>query len=154
MVVADALGAGAPGQAQRLERRRIHGRHRATFDLFVARGFTAPDTGGTAGDLSGNNAKLRTAMASSAAATRRAATATLTPGTRVLDADPVDSLTVAVPATASVVLAQSAVLFARAQGEHPLLLALNEGFVIQATVPATGTWQFAVTTEWDEIQVF
>jgi hypothetical protein len=30
----------------------------------------------------------------------------------------------------------------------------NEGFVIRATVPATGLWSFAVTTEWDEVVVF
>jgi hypothetical protein len=32
-----------------------------------------------------------------------------------------------------------------------LLLAQNEGFVVRATVPATGTWQFGVTVVWTEV---
>src|SRR5262249_46381682 len=85
-----------------------------TFDLWLARAFTVADSGGAAIDLSGNHAKLRTSMASSSAAIRCATTAALVAGTRVLDPDPVDSLNVAVPATASAVLAQNVVLFAKA----------------------------------------
>jgi hypothetical protein len=125
----------------------------ASFDVMVARAFTAQYTGGSAADLSGNNTKLRTSMAGSLALIQYAGTAALTPGTRTLDADPADTLNVAAPTTVSTVIA-TATLFAKAQGEHPLLLAQNEGFAIRATVPATGTWQFAVTAEWDEIQVF
>jgi hypothetical protein len=39
-------------------------------------------------------------------------------------------------------------------GEHPLILAQNEGIVIQATVPATGTWQFGVKIDWTEITAY
>jgi hypothetical protein len=39
-------------------------------------------------------------------------------------------------------------------GEWPLVLAQNEGFIIRATVPATGTWDFAVTMEWSEVSAF
>jgi hypothetical protein len=45
----------------------------------------------------------------------------------------------------------STTLFEKPMGEHPLLLAASEGFVIHASMPVVGTWQFAVTTEWDEI---
>jgi len=45
-------------------------------------------------------------------------------------------------------------MFEAAQGEHPPLFVQNEGFVIQASVPATGVWQFAVMAEWDEITLF
>jgi hypothetical protein len=38
--------------------------------------------------------------------------------------------------------------------EMPLLLAQNEGFVLRATVPATGTWQFGVTVVWAEITAY
>lgn len=36
----------------------------------------------------------------------------------------------------------------------PLELAANEGFIVRATVPATGTWQAQVTVEWSEVNVF
>jgi hypothetical protein len=36
-------------------------------------------------------------------------------------------------------------------GEWPLVLVQNEGFIIRATVPATGTWEFGVLLEWSEI---
>jgi hypothetical protein len=42
-------------------------------------------------------------------------------------------------------------LFERMQGEMPLLLAQNEGFLLRATVPQTGTWSFSIAAEWDEI---
>ena len=35
--------------------------------------------------------------------------------------------------------------------EYPLLFEQNEGFVIRATVPATGTWQFSINVEWAEV---
>jgi hypothetical protein len=126
----------------------------ATFDIYAARAFTAQYTGGAAVSLSGNAAKLRTAMSPSAALIQCATTAALTPGTRTLDVNPIDSLNLAVSATANTPIAQGAVLFDKQQGSHPLTLAQDEGFVIQATVPATGTWQFAVVAEWDEVAAF
>ena len=38
--------------------------------------------------------------------------------------------------------------------ESPLVLAQNEGFVIRATVPATGTWQFGCTVTWTELTAY
>jgi hypothetical protein len=35
--------------------------------------------------------------------------------------------------------------------EYPVLYEQNEGFVIRATVPATGTWTFEVQVEWAEV---
>jgi hypothetical protein len=35
-------------------------------------------------------------------------------------------------------------------GDYPLALANNEGFIIAATVPATGTWNLSVATDWEE----
>jgi hypothetical protein len=34
--------------------------------------------------------------------------------------------------------------------EYPLVLAPNEGVVIEATVPATGTWTFYAGFDWEE----
>jgi hypothetical protein len=37
--------------------------------------------------------------------------------------------------------------------EYPVMFEQNEGFVIRCTVPATGTWVFAVNVEWSEVLV-
>jgi hypothetical protein len=127
----------------------------ATFDLFAARQFTAPYGGGAQADLSGDHAQLRTSMGTSLANIMVATTAALTPGTRTLDPDPLNSITVVAPSTAfAPYINQTLPLFEKLQDEHPLMLVTNEGFVIRATVPATGLWSFAVTTEWDEVVVF
>jgi hypothetical protein len=126
----------------------------ATFDLFVARSFTALDTGGQPATLSGNNGKLRTAYASTVSDIVRSTTGALTPGTRTLDNSPIESWNVAVTNGANTPLMPTPYkLFDKAPGEMPLLLAQNEGFVILATVPATGIWTFAIGAEWDEVAV-
>jgi hypothetical protein len=124
-----------------------------TFDMFVARQFTVNDTGGTIANLYQSNV-LRTIMSSSLAQITFASTGALIPGTRTVDPYPLDSQTVVAPQTAGAPFtATRMTLFEKLQGEHPLLLAANEGFVVRVTVPAAGvgTWQFAVTTEWDEV---
>ncbi|WP_456679475.1 hypothetical protein [Bradyrhizobium sp. S3.7.6] len=125
-----------------------------TFSAIAARTFTAFDTGGTT--ISTSTGKLRSAMPSSSAAVMVANTTALTPGTRTLDASPFARMDLAAPTTATTTFAVQASqsldgLFSRAVDEHPLLLGLNEGFVIQATVPATGTWSCVLTVAWDEV---
>jgi hypothetical protein len=39
-------------------------------------------------------------------------------------------------------------------GEHPIILAQNEGIVIRATVPATGVWTAGFTIKWCELAAF
>jgi hypothetical protein len=126
------------------------------LQMFDARSFSASDSGGTAATLTGNNGKLRTSFATTGVADMRvSSTATLTAGTRTLDSDPLAAIDLAVGTTASVqYAAPSLVLYEPKAGEYPLVLANNEGFVIQATVPATGTWQFTVQVEWDELPAF
>ncbi|HEY2243450.1 MAG TPA: hypothetical protein VGH47_04400 [Xanthobacteraceae bacterium] len=122
------------------------------FNIYAARSFTAIGSGGLAADLSGNNNKLRTSMASSASSIAYSNTGGMTPGTRTLDAAPMDSWVA--PATAAGVpfLDSPMVIFDKQLGEqHPLLLAQNEGFVVTAKVPNDGTWSFGVTTRWDEL---
>ena len=122
-----------------------------TINMFVARSFSASDTGGTAGTLTGNNGKMRTTFATTGIADFRiASTATLTAGTRTKDADPFATIATSVPATAGQAIIPMTNLYSCLQGERPLELAASEGFVIEATVPATGTWQFGVSVEWDE----
>lgn len=120
---------------------------------FIARAFSASDSGGTGGTLTANNAKLRTAYATTGVSDIRiSSTAALTPGTRTLDADPFCTISGSVITTAGQPPELDIIeLFRAMPGDQPLVLAANEGFVIQATVPATGTWQFSVDTSWDEL---
>jgi hypothetical protein len=127
----------------------------ATFDLYAARAFTAQYGGGNVANLTGEAGQLRTSMNHSLADIMWAATVALAPGTRTLDPDPLNSLTLTAPITTNApASAAPLTLFEKQQGEHPLMLVANEGFVIRASVPATGLWSFAVTTEWDEVESF
>lgn len=125
------------------------------FNLFPARSFTANGSGGTAGTLTGNNGKLRTSMGTMLVGdVRISSTAALTAGTWTLDTDPIAAVTTGVQATAGVQILPPTDLFYHADNEMPFVLAQNEGFTIQATVPATGTWTFSVQTEWEELASF
>lgn len=125
---------------------------------FFARSFTASDTGGTTATISGNNAKKRTSFGTTLLTELRfSQTATLTAGTRTLDTQPFARLSVngLVTAANGNVIPLGTVLWQRdSSDEYPLVFAQNEGFVIQATVPATGTWFYGVNIEWMEIASF
>lgn len=129
-----------------------------SLNMFVARAFNASDSGGTAQTLTGNNGKLRTSFNTSLVADMRiASTATLTAGTRTLDAVDVGLVAFPVPATTTnnLLLALTDMLTrSGADGDWPLVLANNEGFVIQASLPATGTWIFQVVVDWIEVASF
>lgn len=126
------------------------------FNLFIARAFSASDTGGGALTMTTNNAKRKTAFGSSATQDiRTSATATLTAGTRTLDATPIANVVVPVPATTvSTILVSARDLIRNGPDAWPLVLAPNEGLVLQATVPATGTWCFNMNIDWDEVAAF
>jgi hypothetical protein len=128
----------------------------SSFDLYVARNFTAPDSGGNLANLTGNNNQLRTGMASSSAAIMWSDTATLNPGTRTLDIAPMESLSAPAPTTNnSLFQIEPLLLFEKDKADHPLVLANNEGFVIMGSVPqSNSTWAFAVTLEWNELQSY
>ena len=125
----------------------------ARFDLFAARSFSASDTGGTAATLTGAVGKLRTSMATTAIGQAMiATTGANSAGTRTLDADPLASLLGGVVATAGIgIVPPNTPFWESRPGEQTLVLANNEGFVIQGTVPATGTWALAVSVEYDEV---
>jgi hypothetical protein len=127
----------------------------AEFTLTIARPFSTADGGGNQSNLAGGGGRMRSAMPAAQAVIMTSSTAALTPGTRTLDANSIARREPSAPAAASTPFYPDAItLFEATQGEHPLLLVHNEGFVIQATVPATGLWQFAVMTEWDEIVLY
>ncbi|MCP3475158.1 hypothetical protein NLM33_33070 [Bradyrhizobium sp. CCGUVB1N3] len=124
----------------------------AIFNLLTLRQFLAEMTPGLVSDLTGNSAKLRTSMVTSQASIVHSDTAPLTGGTYTADPGATDIWVGSVGANAFTPFAAAPVkLFEKLQGEMPLLFAQYEGFMITATVPATGTWRFAVTTEWDEL---
>lgn len=131
------------------------------FDLIRASGFSVQDTNGAVITISGRAGARATRYAPSqiqiaASATGNIAvssTATLTAGTRVLDSNPMGILVASVGAVPSVFpVANTGILY---DGSDPrkneLEIGLNEGFVIRATVPATGTWRFGVEVDWDEV---
>jgi hypothetical protein len=125
----------------------------ASFDLNVARNFTSPDSGGRAANFAGNTNKLRTSMASSTAEIAWSNTATLNAGARTLDVAPIESLSTPAPMTDnSLFRIEPLLLFQKDKADHPLVLELDEGFVLTASVPPTNsTWAFAVALEWDEV---
>jgi len=128
----------------------------AIFNMIVARSFTASDTGGTTGALTVNQAKLRTSFGTSTIGDFRASTtAALAAGTRTLDTDPMASMTIGIGvAVSTIYIPAGTELWEPEVGQYPLILAQNEGFVIQATVPATGTWVFGGRVTWDEVALY
>lgn len=139
-----------------------------TFRIFVARDMTANVTVGNSGTVSSRNAKLKTGFGASKLAVNRYQTANTTAGGvvtiintgalttvgAVLDTDPIAAITTGVEATAFATILSDQTLFEAPAGEYGLACAEWEGFTIQATVPATGTWVLRVTTEWDEVPYY
>lgn len=126
-----------------------------TFQMFLARSFSASDTGGTSILPSGNGNKLRTSMGTTLLTDARiSSTATLTAGTRTLDGQAAGTASGSTTATAGTVLMPFTSIFEARASEFPCVFAQNEGFVIQATVPATGTWTFSVNTMWEELAAY
>src|SRR5207249_5323115 len=117
------------------------------FEAFRATGFTASDTGGTAVTPAAGKAKRRTSHADSALTDlRQSSTATLSAGTRTLDTQPFATLRAQIDATTNKVFLPGvagnppALMYeAYQQRVMPLVLAQDEGFILRATVPATGT---------------
>jgi hypothetical protein len=124
----------------------------ATPDGNVAPG-VSPPTGGLV--LTTNNAKRRTGTDTTLLSLALlSTTATLTAGTRTLDDQAFGAAQFAVSAATNTVHLSTAdgVLWdPDRHHEDPIVLAANEGFVIRATVPATGTWQGVVSVDWREV---
>ena len=99
------------------------------LQLFQARSWSADGGSGTAATLTGNNAKSRTSMGSSLmGAVRISSTGALTGGTKTLDNQPIGQLAIAFGTTASVQYSQIQDIFHMDPGgEHPVVLAQNEG---------------------------
>lgn len=133
------------------------------FNMVVGRAWSSGDFNGTLVSPSLPSNRLKSEMASTVLQSIFIAnTGTLTAGTRTLDTQPLATVAVSTTSIAGVassgaqMVPYSFPLFQAAAGDFPLVLTNTgggEGFLIQATVPATGVWAFSVTTIWEEISV-
>lgn len=132
------------------------------IDLVKATSWSAQGTGGT-GVAPAALLKRRTSMGSSLVASgdmRIATTAALGAGTKTLETVSLSTILAGGPITASLngtIIVPGTILWQAevGDGEHPLVLAQNEGFVIRSVaVPATGTWQVSVNIDWAEVTAY
>lgn len=135
------------------------------FDAFVGRSFSAAHTGGTAATLTGNSFKMRTSMGTTLLNDMRmASTAALGGGTITVDgnafASSIGRPQRTNPAAATEETIQPIPVLEwdvdMAHGEHPIVLAASEGFVIRnRTVwPVAGTGILQVECKWAEVAAF
>ncbi|HWB77206.1 MAG TPA: hypothetical protein VG755_19705 [Nannocystaceae bacterium] len=131
------------------------GRYR--FELLLARGWSSHSASGTTASMTGDSGKKRVGSASSqVAAIEIASTAALTAGTKAIDAQGVGSVggsTRGFGSFAEKLITPSGELFRYGGEAHAIVLRRNEGLVLTATVPASGTWRFGVDVEWCELAV-
>jgi hypothetical protein len=132
------------------------------IDTVRASAWTVAGSGGTRPTIT-TQMKKRSSMASSLVAVGDigiATTGALTAGTKVLETTAMAAILASGPITASlngtIVTPGTTLRSAEvAHGEHPFVLAVNEGFVVRAVaVPATGTWTFAVCIDWAEVAAY
>lgn len=132
------------------------------IDLIKSTGWTVAGTGGTAITFAAL-CKKRTSMSSSLMASgdmRIATTDALGAGTKTLETYALSAVAAPGPITASLngqIIQPGTILWQNeiGDGEHPLILAANEGFSIRSVaVPATGTWQAAVEVQWAEVSSY
>jgi hypothetical protein len=134
------------------------------FRMTAARAWSAAGSGGTRLTLTGNNVKLRTAMATTEVSDAGiSTTGALTAGTKTLDATDLSTISIGVGTGAITVshsltlLPLSSLFDADGEGQHPLVLANQEGFVIRNGAnawPATMTWSFSVNVVWAEVPAY
>lgn len=130
----------------------------------IARSWSASGTGGTALTLTGDNQQLRSSMGASLFGDMRiATTAALGGGTKTLDTQDIGFITThssagtgaAAPIIGSIYLPIYDLFECDVtDGEHPIVLAQNEGVVVRATVPATGVWNIGIQIKWAEVSAF
>jgi len=127
------------------------------FDLYVARSWSVSDSSGTAVAWTVNGSgRRRVTMANSAFVAagdiRISNTGAVSAGTRTLDTNPIATVVGSTTATAGdFILPLTEMLTGQVEDGYPVVLAQNEGLVLQATVPATGTWKMAVSVDWEEV---
>lgn len=158
--------AGSAGQAQIAMIQRITinivpttaftAAQQVSYGAYVARVFSAVDSGGAAATLTGNNNKLRTSMQTTQLAAtgdmRISTTAALTAGTRTLDSQAFAVATAFVPTTLVAQPITQVILYENFAGDQPLILQNQEGLIINnlTLMGAGGVLSIGVTVEWTE----
>lgn len=146
---------------------------RFLFDVVRSTAWSADGSGGGAVSVTDPQGQVRAAtMGASLFSTgfRLATTAALGAGTKTFDTLPmgacyghVDAVAVKghipqsnVVTTAGPNAGEGVTLYRPdiGAGEHPIVLATNEGISIRATVPATGTWAASFLVKWIEVTAF
>jgi hypothetical protein len=131
-----------------------------SYQVFIARAFTASDTAGTAITLTGNSMKKSTNMGTTLITDIRksAVAAGLTVGTRTLDADPIMEMgTNSTITTTNPTLYEKELEMDMAHGIHPYRFAQNEGFIVRGPTTvfgAAGTANLFVDVSWLETTAF
>jgi len=133
------------------------------FKLTRATAWTASGTGGTSLTLSSPAFMVRAGEMGVTGADdiRIATTAALGAGTKTLDTYDMGLITThssggvgsATPIIGSLYL-PTVELYRTDPSEHPLVLAVEQGFVVRATVPATGVWNLGIGVRWCEAEDF
>lgn len=126
------------------------------FELYFARSYNVVDTGGNVANFTNHNASLASFMGGIATTITYSTTGALTVGTRTLDFAPITAINAVAPTTTNTPFFGNgfplgAPLFDKQGSNHPIVTGLNEGIIVNATVPGTGTWAYAMTIEWDEV---
>jgi hypothetical protein len=131
--------------------------------LAIARGWSADGSGGTLATLTGNNQKDRTSMGTTLlGSARMATTVALGAGTKTIDAQDVGTIATGL-GTGAITTAVKLPIFDQADlveitgnGQHPIVLAQNEGLVVRSgpIAPAAMTWHLAVTVAWAELTAY
>jgi hypothetical protein len=127
------------------------------FSLFIARAFSASDTGGTAIALTGNNGKVRTSLATLTSVDCRITSgALLTAGTRTLDTNALATVGWFSNGVGTGVTPAINNLYAASDGDYEIILAQNEGFVINNATAfgAVGVGSIYVNVELAELSSY
>lgn len=130
------------------------------FKVVPARAWTAAGSGGTTISTAGDNLNMETAApASQVNNLSIATTAALTAGTKTKDANAIGQVVMSTgtgAVTTYQLLPSGQALLDASGGGQPLVLANQEGFVIQTThVGATAlTYQVGFTVDWVEVTAF
>jgi hypothetical protein len=122
--------------------------------LYVARGFSASDSGGTDIKPTGNTGKKRTVYPTTAIGDLRIASAgALTVGTRTLDGQNIGARGQWAGAVGAALSPGIASFNFRLDDEHPVVLAQNEGLILQnlTAMGATGVIKLYVDVAWLEV---
>ncbi|MBN8995219.1 MAG: hypothetical protein J0H94_08330 [Rhizobiales bacterium] len=120
------------------------------YGLFVARSFTASDSGGTAISVTGSNTKVRTSLAApNSLDARIAAAAALTAGTRTLDTNALAQLGAWSGGAGQGIVPVQNNLWDQYTGDQLIVLAPNEGLVIAnlTTMGAAGVARLYINVE-------